>query len=610
MTWHTKRFQRASSAVAAAAAIATASVGAQAAERYALAMFHFNVQYVAGGTVGYWSTPTPGDKDNAAIEDQIITESLAPVIDLYEKHPSWGADIEMQAYMLDIIAARHPKLLKQLQTLSNSGQLDVLSFHYSDQLFIAYPQEDWERSQDLTAETFAKHGVKLSTTVFCQEGQAGMGLAAQMKSRGYKTMIWPKNLWRFQHENTAWNPGGADPAAVQPLYEFGDIHMVAGATGWSAQVGAEDIEATWTFFDDGELLATGDLNPYFPELFVHQPDATKAYEDKLLDLETQGYDITTVAKYVKAVESRVTPAKPPPLLDGTWQTPSHEVSKWMGQGGLWKDQERDNRTRTLGAQAHRELVAAETAAKATELDARDRLDAAWRLLFLGQVTDASGINPFRGEVEYGVAHLAEAIRIASDVVLDAKQRAGHANMVIDPSSDSVVDGSDSSQPFEGKPLDTPTVAVEVSAIDRDATTTWHQVSDAHSIVQIDFEAGGLEPIGVRFESDQLEDELVTTLALADTEPFTLKRSEFQFQHFHLALPIGLIGLGGGRYLIKDQGLVHLAAKFYRDKGDIEFRDETLAETDATRWVFHVFEGTADDAVALARQINVNRTVLR
>ena len=263
MGWYSKGLRRVAPGLAAAAVTAATST-ALAQERYALAMFHYNVQYVAGGTVGYWSTPTAGDKDNAAIEDQIITESLAPVIDLYEKHPSWGADIEMQAYMLDVIAARHPKLLKQLQTLSNSGQLDVLSFHYSDQLFIAYPQEDWERSQDLTAATFAKHGVKLSTTVFCQEGQAGMGLAAQMQARGYRTMIWPKNLWRFQHDDTAWHPGATDPSGVQPLYEFGDLRLVAGATGWEFQEGNTDIQATWTFFDDGELLATGGSEPVLP----------------------------------------------------------------------------------------------------------------------------------------------------------------------------------------------------------------------------------------------------------------------------------------------------------------------------------------------------------
>ena len=28
------------------------------------------------------------------------------------------------------------------------------------------------------------------------------------------------------------------------------------------------VDTSWTFFDDGELLATGDWNPYFPELFL------------------------------------------------------------------------------------------------------------------------------------------------------------------------------------------------------------------------------------------------------------------------------------------------------------------------------------------------------
>ena len=282
----------------------------------------------------------------------------------------------------------------------------------------------------------------------------------------------------------------------------------------------------------------------------------------------------------------------------------------MGQGGLWKEQERDNRTRTLGAQAHRELVAAETAAKAAKLDVREQLDSAWRLLFLGQVTDASGINPFRGEVEYGIAHLAEAIRVASDVIQDAKSALGHSTVMIDPEAASVEDGADAALPFEAEPLTTPPIQADVTSADRQTTTTWRKVNDSHSILEVSFEAGGLEPIGVRFPASSLEDQLVTTLALADDEPHVLTRSAFQFEHFHLALPVGLIGLGDGRYLIKDQSLIHLAAKLYRDKGDIEFRDETLPEAEPTRWVFHVFEGSAADAVQLARQINVQRAVLR
>ena len=99
-------------------------------------------------------------------------------------------------------------------------------------------------------------------------------------------------------------------------------------------------------------------------------------------------------------------------LDGTWQPNSTEgVSRWLGAGGLWGINERDNDVRSLGAMAHRELLAAETIAKAAGLDVKEEIDGGFRLLFLGEVSDGTGINPFRGEIEYAIGHFTEALRI-------------------------------------------------------------------------------------------------------------------------------------------------------------------------------------------------------
>src|SRR5690348_12030945 len=78
-------------------------------KKFALAVMHFNVQYVAGGMVGFWTKPDPMTDLNAEqIEDQIVVESFEPVLDLYAAHPTWGCDLEMQGYMLDVIGSRHP----------------------------------------------------------------------------------------------------------------------------------------------------------------------------------------------------------------------------------------------------------------------------------------------------------------------------------------------------------------------------------------------------------------------------------------------------------------------------------------------------------------------
>ncbi|MBW2522802.1 MAG: hypothetical protein JRI23_01440 [Deltaproteobacteria bacterium] len=581
-------------AFAAGLAVLLAAGHGRAQERFALQMFHFNVQYVCGGTIGF--TPQPNDEldlDNDTMEDRIITEGLAPIIRLFERHPTWGVDIEMQGYMLDIIAERHPDLLDTMRAMAQAGQIDILSFHYSDQLFIAYPEEDWLRSQDLTAATFAQHDVPLSRSVFCQEGQASEGMAARMHERGYRTLVWPKNLWIYQH----------DEFDAAPLYSFGDVLAVAGSKG----VSTADVEVEWTFFDDGELLATGDIDPYFVEVFFEKPEAIAEYETRLSDLEADGYRIATVNQYVDAIQSLVTPVAMPPLLDGTWQPQSTQaVKRWLGGGGVWKPQERDNHVRTMGLIAHRELMAAETIAAQAGLDLRAKLDGAWRMMFLGQVSDGSGINPFRGEIEYSISHVAEAARIAREVIAEAKEALGHAEALIDPGAGTVTT-HDGAAILRGSAADPP-IALVVNPGDRSLTESWEQIAPGHHRVTLDFGPGEFNVISARFPGTG--DELTVTVALQDEAPVTYQRSDFAFETFYLALPTGLISLGQNRFVIKDQGHVHLAAELSRDDGDIIFTDETAGFMESQRWVFHLFEGSAADAVAQARAINGQRRVVR
>ncbi|MFT3770567.1 MAG: hypothetical protein QM820_34505 [Minicystis sp.] len=584
-------------ATTAAAAIAAASP-ARADDRFALGMFHFNVQYVAGGMVGYYTTPNPAiDLDAEQIEDAIVTQSFAPVLSLYAKHPTWGVDIELQGYMLDVLAARHPETLALLRTLAKSGQIEVVSFHYSDQLFIAHPREDWSRSQELTAATFARHDIPLGKSVFCQEGQAGEIMAREMKDRGYETMVWPKNLWSYQH-------GEFD---AEPLYHFGDITLIAGAKGVNYQSGATSIQVAWTFFDDGELLATNKMNPYFPDLFMKNEKALADYEAEVSALEGQGFAITTVSKYVAAVKDKVPIADPPPLLDGTWQPGSTDgVHRWLGGGGLWGKDERDNDMRTLASLAHRELLAAETIAAKVGLDATATLADAWRLLALGEVSDATGINPFRGEAEYGIGHLTETLRIAREVIEDAKAKLGMEKAAIDPASGEVTEGE--ADAFRGKETAAP-ITLVIDGGDRAVTETWEEVQPGLVRVEIGFDNAESRFISVRFPG-AMDDEIVTTRALDDTVPASYPRSAFTFEHFHLPLPIGMVGLGGGSFLVQDQARVHLAAQIFRDSGDVVFADETATSGETATWVFYVLEGTAEDAVTFARALNERRALSR
>lgn len=568
------------------------------AKKFAVAMPHFNVQYVAGGMVGFWAKPDPRlDLSAEQVEDLIISESFEPVLDLFAAHPGWATDVELQGYMLDVIATRHPKLLAKLKDLVAKGQIEVVSFHYSDQLFLAHAPEDWEHSADLNRATFARLGLPIAGAVFCQEGQAGPGMAEAFKRNGQTVMVWPKNLWSYQL-------GDAQPSA--PLYAFGDALLTTSRGGtWDLGSG-NSVQIEWTFVDDGELLATGDKGPYTPDVFKKSAAALAKYEADLANLEAGGFQITTVAKMAEQVKAMATPPKAPALLDGTWQPKSTDgIRKWLGAGGIHASDERDNDVRTLAQIAHRELVAAQTIAASAGLDAKAELEGAWRLLALGEVSDASGINPFRGEIEYGLAHDAEALRIARSIIGRGKAKLGLQTAAIDPIAKTVATEPGAPQ---GGAIDPP-IALRVEAGDRTTTVSFARVAQpfSHAVATIRFSPGQGAPTVTVPGTVGLD--IGYTPGLTAT-PVHVPRAGFVWEHYMLALHDGLIAYAPDRWIIKDTAFVHLAARLDAKHGDLVFKDDTADPDEAITWVFHLVEGNDAAAADAARRINVAPKVWR
>ena len=573
--------------------------------KYALSVFHFNIQYVIGGLYGL--IPMDGDFPNWEIgpdvaEDMIIIESFEPILDLLMDHPDWSLTLELQAYFIEVMAERHPDALDKLRYLADSGGVELVSFHYADQLFIAFPYEDWRRSNDLALEVFEEHELNLSGAVFCQEGQGAEGMARRMDERGYTVMAWPTNLWKYQH-------GEWDAA---PYYEFGDIHMIVAGRGVNDPT--NDVYTTWTFMGDGELLATGDMDPYFPWFFNHKPAKVEEYETKLQNLVDQDYVISSITGYVEdLIDLGIPPAEPPRLLDGTWQPGSTEgVSMWLGRGGLWRKDERDNHVRTMCNTAHREIKAAETAADVAGLDREDELAEAWRQLFMAEVSDGSGINPYRGEIEFTIASAAEAIRVARDIIDEAKNELGLSQAVIDTAAGTVAEGEFA---WPGTVVDEPPLDIKISAECREATAAWYLVSDQPETyrLEIAFTAGTDKKCReneVTFPG--WANSILTTTALIDDEMQSYPRADFTFEdgHMYLALPIGVIGLGRDWWVVKDMANVHVAALINDRNKKVTFQDLTPPWSETITWVFYLMKGTDEQALQLADRINVHPTLVR
>lgn len=586
--------------------------------KFALALFHFNLQYVAGGLEfvdddGNTVTLFPGSSngwDNEAVEDWIIRETFEPVVDFYLDHPDWKVNFELQAYMIEVIAERFPPLIGKLRTLTQRGQMELMSFHYSDQLFLAFPREDLRRSIVETKAIFARYCLPLAPSVFNQEGQAGEGRQAMLVDEGYQIGVFPKNLWRYLHgDGPRW-----------PYYASKGGDLIVGPGDVDPESG---IEVSWLFLDDGELLApTEGMDPYFATVATYDPNRLVQWEQKIQEKVDQGYRISHVSDYVRHLKARdLEQPEAPPLLDGTWQPPSTDsIHRWLGgRGNVWWTIEKDNAIRTENVRVRHELLMAQTLRDYLEAEGADTaaidpsLHQAWRDLWLAQVSDATGINPWLAEIVYGERHNAAALHAVQDVMDDMKELLGTPYVQIDTADGTVETVEDIPQAEPPAPAD-PQLAVTVKADGRTVDEQWFEsgmIAEHYELRLIfptaeDAPGDADDPRWVEVCFPRTEDRILYSPGLLDDELVDYGFEEFAWTEGEVYLPLanGLIGLGDDIWLLKDTRAVHIAARLRPDNDQICFIDE-VAPMEAFTWVFHVLPGTAAEALALADRLNVH-----
>jgi len=582
-------------------------------EKFSLSMFHFNVQYVAGGLKGFPSgeddNPT-FDLDDAQVQDRIIVESFEPVLDIFLAHPTWKVTLEMQAYMVEIMMERHPGVLTKLKQLMASGQAELVSFHYSDQMFLAYPRLDMERSHEIMDAVYAEAGITPSPVVFCQEGQFGVGMGPFAKEHGRTILVLPKNLHRYQHLTAHENH--------PPLYDLDGVDIVLGSKSFSTA----EVQVDWNFFDDGELLATGGSDPYMGLNFKIIDTALAEYEQELADKEAQGFRIATIEEYVAWAKQNGLQQDPlPPVLDGTWQPPStNSMRRWLGGSGLIDMGyacERDNQVLTSNVQARHWVEVAETLVAHAEAEDHiqagayaETLTGCWKDMLLAEVTDATGINPFINEINYGLSHAAAARDCADAVIMAVAPKIGGPVLQIDIKSGQVaeVDDLPSQTTVPADPFLTETDGFEVDAPGRTTGVEWADLLGQENIHKVTITASGPDAaertLEVVFPLDL--DGFYLTPGLVEDDAFFHPFSDFEFQEGAISLPVanGLVGLDTDVWLIKQTSTVHIAATFLMDQ-KVRFIDNTLDPEDGASWTFWIVEGSKEEALELANRLNLH-----
>lgn len=554
-----------------------------------MGVLHYNIQYVAGGLEGMAEDLglDSGDYDwsEEAMEDAIIRESFLPLLDTLDRHPDWTLTFEMQALMLEIMAERFPDELDRLRTLAQEGRAELASFHYSDQLFLAYPREDMARSIERTIDVYDDLDLPLSGVVFTQEGQFGEGMIPLMQEYGYSVAVLPKNLFGLQHADLS----------DRAFFEHDGTGVLIG--GRSFEDDDTGSGMSWYFMDDGELVATNDLPPYLGPLFVYHEESLLAFEERIQEREDLGYRIAGIEDCAQELqEAGVVPEPLPPVLDGTWQPDDTDnVGLWMGGGGAWSGDdgtERDNGVLTLGTRAHKTLVAA-----GAHLAERASLDEAWRELLLGQVSDSTGWNPYRTETEYSLSHMGRAVEIAaSALVAEHPERAGQ---VLWLDGDGTVLEGDPADAIDDGPFGADFVA---EGGEREVTIE-HLVSGITGLPVLHVTFGeGSHTAGspqVAFTWDGAAYRGVTALT---HELHEVAADELTCEAIGLPAALGVVGLAPDTWLVLEQGSVHLAALHDRGQGTVTFVDETLGRDETATWRFHL---AATGAGALQAGILLN-----
>ncbi len=574
-------------------------------KKFAVGIFHFNIQYVAGGLKGFKDNPM-FDMNAEQVEDAIITQSLDPLLDILLDHPHFAADVEMQGYMLDVIRQRHPATLKKLWKLVRDGQIEVMSFHYSDQLFVAHNKWSMQRSIELNREAFDAACLPVAPAVFCQEGQFSEGMQVMMGQAGQSVGVL-KGMYGYSVKDRV----------NALLYRLRGRDVVTTDSMTDADSG---IEVKWYAVDDGEVLVTNGLNPYLGKGFKFTDTAKKKLVGMFQDLLDKGYFMTTVGDYVHYLHDYdVKAVKLPFILDGTWHpSRSDNLFAWMGRRGMFGDGENDNGVMTGLEESALDIKALEALiafAKTKGVDVKKFAGIAHALArtqVLAEVSDATGWNPWKGEVEYALTRIASvkkdsynAIKALAGKVFQGKQ------ILVNLATGAVTDKIPETPVQEDKPVD-PQWDVSVEADGFNVKQSWFEVpSKGQGVYRLDVSLTKTDQskntMQITFALNS--DKLMYTPAMLDDTLETIPFDQIATDPFTVGLANGLIALDKDTFLVEDTRSIHLAVHVDSAQHKLWFRDETINGSQPVTYHIYILKSfTGPDAVEFAKTLNITPTM--
>jgi len=540
--------------------------------KYAMAVYHFNLQYVAG---------------DQRIERRIVRESIKPLLNFYDQHPNYKGDFEIQAWALEVIQEEFPDVLEHLRRLINNGQLELVVAHYSDQFFVGYPAIDMQRSVEMSDAVLKKLDLKRSRVFIAQEIQYSPAIAFALY-RQYDVVV------------TSSNPYGYYRSGEMPLeeFEYAGKKMLILLGGGKKNLRC--CKWDWAFFDDGEVFSTRD----YASDFYRVPEWEKKHIDRFKRMEKEGYTFVSVSEFVNILKRKnYKIPKMAYIPEGTWNMGAGGPYNWLGKQG--SGNEKDGLTRARNFIARGWVLVAETLSKLAEkLGAnnaliRSVLRLSWKHLLLGEVSDSSGWSPLPIEVRYTDEECAIAEQGSGVLIKEVLNAAKMSDQTVRVDLKTGV-----VEPEEGVSKAVP-VAVDYSPVPVEVRAEKYTIAvqkfgenlykleinarrPSDGMVKIAFPLKGTLHY---YSAPMGEDSLVAVPENLNHDPI-------------LSLSNGLFTLGNGWNLIKDNYVEHLAGTWDYKTNRLVFREGVRKDLPGTKMSFYLYRATPKDALQMANRLNV------
>lgn len=368
--------------------------------------YHFNVQYRVG---------------NREAMNGVVNNSLIPILLMYDRHPTWRANIEFQGQTLEHMeyldnetfhnrTTLHGGInssIALLRKLVNEGRISLIMVQYSSALALAYPYLPWYKSINYTQHLVQKHGLnRVSNVMLLQEGQFFLGAARVLADFPgvFDTILTtreslsyfrvrnqaPLYTWSFNTRNprqpASWNSTTIKvfPWWILPSNDAGAFH-------WNV----------WC--QDGENVNTGFETTWEDTDFAYSDIKMKNHENQIADMERRGNVFMTIEQWMARVTSMGLVKPLDSYVPEThWQVFNYRSQfVWMGDS----DDSDDGLICGMFYNTYQVLQAVEILLNYTRFNASptingteyawlyQNLTMAWMRLADGMVTDTTGLDP-------------------------------------------------------------------------------------------------------------------------------------------------------------------------------------------------------------------------